>query len=604
MKFLSSVIIGTAGHIDHGKTALIRALNGFEGDRTEAEKSRGITIDLSFSNLAKEEKNIAFIDVPGHENLVKTMISGAFAFDASLVVIACDDGIMPQSKEHIEILSILGVKNLILVFTKCDLVGISRQNEVENEARKFCENFKNLSILKSFFVSSKTGENIENLREFLFEIKPIKRENSGVFHYYIDRVFSLKGHGTIVTGSLIDGEISQNEKIYNCDLDRVFAVKSLQIHDKSAVLATAPNRVALNLDAKVTELKKGQILTKKGFFRGFKSVDCNFFGKISHGENVTFCVGTRQISGVAQILSENFVTFKFEKEIFVKFGEKFVILRNSRLCGGGEILNAISEPLKKNLKISLLKTLQNRDFKASFEILTKNHKHGFGLISSYQRFNLNHENALKIAKTLNGVILDETALCIYDFSAVLDIKNFVRFIISKNQNALLSAQSVSLKLPWASLKICELALNELKNEKILDQNGNLFMKFGQNLENLQQNLESQIFEILQNAKFSPDAPYNIYDDLEIDRNSGDNALKKLTKSKKVVRLAHNLFVTTQNLNEVMKILREIIKNSEFIDISKAKEALKISRKFLICYLEFLDNFDDIVKIDQKRYFKK
>lgn len=604
---MNSLIIGTAGHIDHGKTALIKSLNGFEGDQNPNEKVRKITIDLSFSHLQNKNKNIAFIDVPGHENLVKTMISGAYAFDATLLVVASDDGIMPQTKEHLQILSILGVSRIVLCITKCDLTDTARQKYVENEVRNFVKNFKNLTILKSFFISIKDLSGVSGLREFLFTIEPIKRVDSEILHYYIDRVFSLKGFGTIVTGSLISGILRKNEKIYNCDLDKSFIVKNLQIHDENVEIASSPNRVAINLDAKTSELEKGQIFSKKGFFRGFNECDCVFYGEISHKQNVIFCVGSRQIAATALILSENgnekFITFKFEKEIFVKFNEHFVVLASSRVIGGGDILNPVTEPLKKSQKIALLCELKDKNFIKVFEILSSSHKHGFGLISSFQRFDMTHENALKIARNLKNAITDENSLCIYDKSAVGDLKDFIKFIVSKNDRAVISAQSLALKISWASPFLCDLTLNELIKDKILQKNGNLFIKFGADFDEITQSLENKIFEILSCGGIAPIAPYNIYDELEIDRTCGDNAMKKLTKAGKIVRITHNVFLTDQNLQKLIKKMRSIIASRGFINVSVLKDELGISRKFLIAYLEYLDLFDDIKKDGNNRIFK-
>lgn len=604
---MNSLIIGTAGHINHGKTALIKALNGFEGDQNPNEKVRKITIDLSFSHLQNKNKNIAFIDVPGHENLVKTMISGAYAFDATLLVVASDDGIMPQTKEHLQILSILGVSRIVLCITKCDLTDTVRQKYVENEVRNFVKNFKNLTILKSFFISIKDLSGVSGLREFLFTIEPIKRVDSEILHYYIDRVFSLKGFGTIVTGSLISGILRKNEKIYNCDLDKSFIVKNLQIHDENVEIASSPNRVAINLDAKISELEKGQIFSKKGFFRGFNECDCVFYGEISHKQNVIFCVGSRQIAATALILSENgnekFITFKFEKEIFVKFNEHFVVLASSRVIGGGDVLNPVTEPLKKSQKIALLCELKDKNFIKVFEILSSSHKHGFGLISSFQRFDMTHENALKIARNLKNAITDENSLCIYDKSAVSDLKDFIKFIVSKNDRAVISAQSLALKISWASPFLCDLTLNELIKDKILQKNGNLFIKFGADFDEITQSLENKIFEILSCGGIAPIAPYNIYDELEIDRTCGDNAMKKLTKAGKIVRITHNVFLTDQNLQKLIKKMRSIIASRGFVNVSVLKDELGISRKFLIAYLEYLDLFDDIKKDGNNRIFK-
>lgn len=604
---MNSLIIGTAGHIDHGKTALIKSLNGFEGDQNPNEKVRKITIDLSFSHLQNKNKNIAFIDVPGHENLVKTMISGAYAFDATLLVVASDDGIMPQTKEHLQILSILGVSRIVLCITKCDLTDIVRQKYVENEVRNFVKNFKNITILKSFFISIKDLSGVSGLREFLFTIKPVKRVDSEILHYYIDRVFSLKGFGTIITGSLISGILRKNEKIYNCDLDKSFIVKNLQIHDENVEIASSPNRVAINLDAKISELEKGQIFSKKGFFRGFNECDCVFYGEISHKQNVIFCVGSRQIAATALILSENgnekFITFKFEKEIFVKFNEHFVVLASSRVIGGGDVLNPVTEPLKKSQKIALLCELKDKNFIKVFEILSSSHKHGFGLISSFQRFDMTHENALKIARNLKNAITDENSLCIYDKSAVGDLKDFIKFIVSKNDRAVISAQSLALKISWASPFLCDLTLNELIKDKILQKNGNLFIKFGADFDEITQSLENKIFEILSCGGIAPIAPYNIYDELEIDRTCGDNAMKKLTKAGKIVRITHNVFLTDQNLQKLIKKIRSIIASRGFVNVSVLKDELGISRKFLIAYLEYLDFFDDIKKDGNNRIFK-
>lgn len=604
---MNSLIIGTAGHIDHGKTALIKSLNGFEGDQNPNEKVRKITIDLSFSHLQNKNKNIAFIDVPGHENLVKTMISGAYAFDATLLVVASDDGIMPQTKEHLQILSILGVSRIVLCITKCDLTDTVRQKYVENEVRNFVKNFKNLTILKSFFISIKDLSGVSGLREFLFTIEPIKRVDSEILHYYIDRVFSLKGFGTIVTGSLISGILRKNEKIYNCDLDKSFIVKNLQIHDENVEIASSPNRVAINLDAKISELEKGQIFSKKGFFRGFNECDCVFYGEISHKQNVIFCVGSRQIAATALILSENgnekFITFKFEKEIFVKFNEHFVVLASSRVIGGGDVLNPVTEPLKKSQKIALLCELKDKNFIKVFEILSSSHKHGFGLISSFQRFDMTHENALKIARNLKNAITDENSLCIYDKSAVSDLKDFIKFIVSKNDRAVISAQSLALKISWASPFLCDLTLNELIKDKILQKNGNLFIKFGADFDEITQSLENKIFEILSCGGIAPIAPYNIYDELEIDRTCGDNAMKKFTKAGKIVRITHNVFLTDQNLQKLIKKMRSIIASRGFVNVSVLKDELGISRKFLIAYLEYLDLFDDIKKDGNNRIFK-
>ena len=596
-----NLIIGTAGHIDHGKTALIKELNGFEGDRLDEEKKRGITIDLSFSNLSKNEQNIAFIDVPGHENLVKTMISGAYGFDACLFVVAANDGLMPQSLEHLEVLNLLGVRSLVVALTKCDLVDTKTIEVRKKEIINAVSGYENLSILEIFAVSVKDKESIDDLRNYLFTLRPKNRYTEGVFRYYIDRVFSLKGIGNVVTGTVLEGAVAKNEKLYNYDAGKEVQVRSVQSHDKFVDRAGVSSRVALNLTGvDLSELKKGQLLSKKGFFRGFREIDAVVFAKaLSHGQSVTFCVGAKAVPAKALILSQKadslFVSFKFQSDMFLKFDEPFVLISGGRVIGGGRVLNPIMEPLKKNTKISFLSALLKRDLPAAFALLKDSHKNGFGIISSYQRFGIAHEEAVGIAKVLPGVFVDEKALNIYDASAASRVKEIVKFIVEKNAYAMFSASSVSLKLSWASERLCQKALDELESAKLISKNDGVYTKFGVDLSELKEKLEERIYKILDDADLAPDAPYNIYDELEIDRISGDNALKKLTAMRRVVRLAHNLFVTQRALNEAESRLREIIKTSGFVNVVNAKDKLNLSRKYLIAYLEYLDTKPDVVK---------
>jgi len=604
-----SLIIGTAGHIDHGKTALIKELNGFEGDRLEEEQKRGITIDLSFSNLSKNGENIAFIDVPGHENLIKTMISGAYGFDACLFVVAANDGLMPQSLEHLEVLNILGVRSLIVALTKCDLASAELIKQRKSEIYAAVQNYKNLQILEIFPVSIKDSASIDELRNYLFTLKAANREQEGVFRYYIDRVFSLKGIGNVVTGTVIEGSVSKNEKLFNYDAGKEVQVRSVQSHDTFVNRAGVSSRVALNLTGiEIGDLKKGQLLSKKGFFRGFREIDAIVFAReLTHGENVTFCVGAKAAPAKALVLSEKdggiFATFKFERDMFLKFDEPFVLIANGRVIGGGRVLNAVSEPMKKSSKISFLNALLKKDFVSAFAMLKDTHKNGFGIISAYQRFGLNHEEAVAIAKQTPNVFVDEKALNIYDLSAVDRIKSAVKFMIEKNEFAVFSATSISLKLSWASENIAQKALDELENAGAITKNDGVYTKTGVDMSKLKIRLEEKIYEILQSGNLAPLAPYNIYDELEIDRVSGDNALKKLTGIGRVVRLAHNLFVTSKALNEALAKLKAIIAAQGFVNVTNAKEALNLSRKYIIAYLEQLDLDPNIVKNGIDRVLK-
>ncbi|MBK1973712.1 selenocysteine-specific translation elongation factor, partial [Campylobacter sp. TTU-622] len=580
---MNSLLIGTAGHIDHGKTSLIKALNGFEGDTLKEEKDRQITINLSFSNLNFENKYISFIDVPGHKDLVKTMISGAFGFSACLFVVDINEGLKEQSLEHLEVLNLLGIKDIILVFSKCDLC-----KNLKEQSENILKNL-NFTPMEIFYTSIKDIKSIEKLKNYLLNLECKNTDENLIFRYYIDRVFSLKGIGTIVTGSLNEGSISLNEKIICLDNQKELIIKNIQNHEKNHTTIKAYNRVALSLNCDHKELKKGYILSKKGYFKAFKECDVLIKAKNLKNEKMIFCVGTKQIECKISILkqlenNEFFAHLNFEKNLFLCFNERFILLQNNRVVGGGRVLNPVSEPLKKEAKIKLLNFLKEEKLKESFNYLKEIHKYGFGLLSSYQRFKLQHEDALNLAKELDNVFVDEKELNVYTLTILEEIKKFIAFSIEKNPYAMLSAHSLALRIPWASKSFCELAL---KNTKELDFNKGIYFKKGIDFKKIEEKNNNELFNIIKKQGIYPKAPYNIYDFLDLDRKSGDNILKKLTKNSLVVRLAHNLFIEKKALDNLMKEFLELLKY-ESLDVQKVKEKFNLSRKYAIAYLEYLD----------------
>lgn len=608
---MNQLIIGVVGHIDHGKTALVRALNGFEGDSNDEEKRRGITIDLSFSSLTQNQKNISFIDVPGHEKLVKTMISGAFGFDSALLVVDAKEGLMPQSVEHLYVLELLSLTNIIVAISKIDLVS---KNIVEEQIIKikkfFKENFKNLEIYDILPVSIYDSTSIEALKNTLFSLHGKEKIDRGITRYYIDRTFSLKGIGTVVTGTILEGILKLNTKVYISELKNEYLIKNLQVHGKNVETATQGQRVAISLPIPHTKLSKGFLITQKGYIRGFNNADVYISTlpnkKIQHNSTMIFHAGTKQVEAKILYLNSNkesgFAKIEFKETMYLVFNEPFIITKNNFIYGGGIVINAINDPLKKITKKTLLSFLHKNDFKAAFQILINSHKKGFGLISSYQRFGLSHENVLNIAREIQQTIIDEKNLVVYSQSSLAYVESMIESIYVKNPYALLSATSISSKHNWISQTLAELALKSLEEQKTIKKNNGVYQSSIIKTDNLYTIVENKIFEILEKEDITPTAPYNIYDMLDVDRKIGDLSLKKLTSSKKVIRLAHNLFITSESLSSIMMQFREIIKTCGFIDISEAKKRFDISRKYLIAYLDYLDNFKDIKTVDNKRVF--
>ena len=608
---MSNIIIGTAGHIDHGKTALIRALNGFEGDSTNEEKQRGITIDLSFSNLSKGQQNIAFIDVPGHEKLVKNMIAGAFGFDYVMLVISANEGIKPQTIEHIEIINLIGLKEIIVVITKKDLVT---QDELELKKEEIIE-FLSAYDFEIKFISSVSiyDENsIEKLKTQLFSINNSTKQEENFFRFYVDRVFSPKGVGTVVTGTVLGKKCELNEKLFICQSQKDTKIKNIQVHNQNALEANISNRTALNLqNVNVNDIQKGDLITKKGHIRGFDGIDISFKclknKKLNHNQTYSLFIGAKKIEVKVLLfdsidsLENGYATLKANENLYTIFGEK-IILRNANetICGG-VVLNPIIDPMKKNQKRKLLEALEKKDFISAYKELLNAHKKGLGIISSTQRFALSHDEAIDFAKAMDDVFVDTKELVIYPISTKEEVKTFVKEIYTKNHYALLSNASINLRLKWASESFIQLALDELVEEKFLEKDGSLY-KNANVKEDFAKDLENIFLARLKNEDIAPTAPYNIYDDLDIDRKLGDDILKSLTSKKQVIRLQHNLFIHFESLNKVVKTMKEIIKEDGFIEISNFKDRFDLSRKYLITYLDYLDNYSDIKKVENRRVF--
>src|SRR5262252_4886858 len=238
---MKNVVVGTAGHIDHGKTALVKALTGVDADRLKEEKERGITIDLGFADLALENIHLAFVDVPGHERFVKNMLAGAHGIDLALLVVAADEGIMPQTREHFEICRLLKIPTGLVVITKIDLVDDELRQLVTAEVAEFVEG-SFLEAENPLLVSSRTGDGIRELKEALARVaqKVPARNSKAVARLPVDRVFTIKGFGTVVTGTLIAGHVRVGDELeLQPPGTRRARVRGVQVHGHTLSEASA-----------------------------------------------------------------------------------------------------------------------------------------------------------------------------------------------------------------------------------------------------------------------------------------------------------------------------------------------------------------------------
>ena len=273
---MPSLIVGTAGHIDHGKSALVRALTGTDPDRLKEEKERGITIDLGFAHLDLGEGLVAsFIDVPGHARFVRNMLAGAHGIDAVLLVVAADESVMPQTREHFHICRLLGIPRGLVVLTKCDLADADMQALAELEVRELVAGsfLEGAPILR---VSAKTGQGLDGLRAALRELAGGvgKRPGEGLLRLPIDRVFTLRGFGTVVTGTLVSGTLEEGAEVEILPAGRRSRVRGLQVHGEAVPRVEAGHRAAVNLAGiEVSQIARGDVLALPGTFEPTSMLD-------------------------------------------------------------------------------------------------------------------------------------------------------------------------------------------------------------------------------------------------------------------------------------------------------------------------------------------
>ena len=364
---MKNIIIGTAGHIDHGKTTLIKALTGRNTDRLKEEQARGITIDLGFTWFdMKDGTRCGIIDVPGHEKFINNMVAGVVGMDLVLMVVAADEGIMPQTREHLDILELLGIEKTILVFNKCDLVDEEWLEMIEEDAKEALQGtiMENAPVAH---ISAVTGEGIEELKDMILDMVKNKveaKDVNSIPRLPIDRVFTLPGFGTIVTGTLLSGSLTKGETMELFPIGRSVKIRSIQVHEESKDKCEAGQRVALNLPGiRKDELYRGCVLAPANSMENTTLIDVNLKVLddspriVRNRERFHLFTGTSEIlcrailldkeelgpgdTGLAQLL--------LEEEIVVKRGDRFVVRFYSPLetIGGGVVLESNSRKKKR-----------------------------------------------------------------------------------------------------------------------------------------------------------------------------------------------------------------------------------------------------------------
>lgn len=628
-----NIILGTAGHIDHGKTSLIKALTGIDTDRLKEEKKRGITIELGFAHLDLPCGNrIGIIDVPGHEKFIHNMLAGAGGIDIAMMIIAADEGIMPQTIEHFGILSLLEIKHGLIVITKKDLVDNDWIEMVEGEIKdKFQNSFlENAPIIP---VSAYTGEGLECLKLALSEMvaEVADKKLTIPFRLPIDRVFSVDGFGTVVTGTLIEGHIEEREDLMLYPSLEKAKVRSLQVHGSQENIVSAGQRVAVNISGiKKQQVIKGDILAPNNSMENTMMIDVklNILKStdriIKNASRVHFYHGTREILAKIILLDHDelqpgqsaFVQLRFEQELAVKVGDHFVIRFYSPLetIGGGVILDANPVKHRRNqqavitgLRIKESGTKKEKVLQAILE-----HSKNFREID-FIRSRVGNDS---ITKVLNKLVeerlvikLSETLYLSSDF--IIELKNKLLKIMREFHRAHplkegMNRDEARGKLTRnASINIIDSILDYFIFLKVIRWESGFIC------------LPS--FEVVYNesdTKIMQDLE-NLYKSKEFAPPSLDEVAKKYGKNKQyigvlatmkalgtIIPLDLKYLIHKDYYSKALDILKEYVEKNSKISLGEYRDLLGVSRKYAVALLEDFDKNKITKKFEDNRILFK
>lgn len=622
---MKHVIIGTAGHIDHGKTTLIKALTGRDTDTLKEEKARGISINLGFTFFdLPSGRRAGIIDVPGHEKFVKNMLAGVSSIDVVLLVIAADEGIMPQTREHFEILQLLDVKKGIIVLSKVDMVEEDWAQMVKEE---LLEEFKGTFLEKApvHMVSSKTGQGINELVNEIDHIteEVTSKDTEGHFRLPVDRVFSISGFGTVVTGTVISGRIKEGESVEVYPSKVVTKVRGIQVHENSVKFAEAGQRTAINLaNVKVEEVERGYVISKEGILEPSIVVDCNIHylknndKPLVNNQRVKLYHGTDEIICRVMILDKEeikpgenaYVQLRLEKPLTAQRNDRYVIRSYSPMytIGGGSIIEPAAKKAKRfdtryldELKVKesgkTQNIIENTVYKLSGEFPDES--------QILKALGKNEEN---IGESLESLVREKVLIKLTSLDKSLYIhKNFIKDktgllegILTKfhNDNPLkagLSKEEFKNKVFGKNIKqkIYDeiLALLEENNKIAIHGNYISLYDFQIKLTKEQQKIKDIILNAFRDGKYSPPK----YEDLCAtypDKKTFKMVYDSLLDMGMLHKIADDIVFLSEYYEEAKQLVTDFINQNGSITAAQGRDLFNTSRKFAVGLLE---NFDSI-----------
>ena len=627
---MKNIIVGTAGHIDHGKTTLIKALTGRNTDRWEEEQRRGITIDLGFTyfDLPCGDR-VGIIDVPGHERFINNMVAGVVGMDLVLLVIAADEGIMPQTKEHVDILSLLGIEKSIIVLNKCDLVDEEWLELVEEEVKEELAGtfLEHAPVVK---VSAASGEGLEALIHMIEKMtsdEVVAKDVRTIPRLPVDRAFSLSGFGTIITGTLVSGTVSKEDTLQMYPVGKECKIRSIQVHGQDREECYAGQRVAVNLsNVKKREIKRGCVLAPKNSMKNTDLLDVKLkildssVRILTNHMRLHFFTGTSEVLCRAVLLDQEeigpgesgYVQLRLEEDVAVRRGDKFVVRFYSPMetIGGGVVLEP-NPGVKRRFQQDVIEELKRKESGSTADVIEMHVRgHGDTLITLAELAKLTALSPDEVAEDVKTL---ESQGLVFVFSMRKD--TFVWHSDSRRaaeQTLEHTLRAYEEKYPYRyGMKKAEVQAAYFKKIKpnVFDKILEMLIEAGC-LRRVDEFLCTPGFEVRKDGVYDRvsgvlldsfrKAKYDFVRYSEIafggaDKAAADDILNILLEEQKIVKVTDDMYTLSEYMEHAVDVIRKKLEEDPLITIAQVRDLFETSRKSAKPILEYMDS----IKVTKK-----
>ncbi len=617
------LILGTAGHIDHGKTSLVKALTGIDCDRLPEEKARGITIDIGFATLDLGDFRLGIVDVPGHERFIKNMLAGATGIDLAILVVAADDSVMPQTREHLEILRLLGLERGLIALTKSDLVDETTREVVELEIRELVQGsfLEKAPIVRT---SAQTGEGIPQLKEAIAEVCRHAQTRTGKewFRMAIDRSFIVQGHGTVVTGSVTAGSLRVGDEVEWLPRQERVRVRSLQNHDQSVEEVHRGMRAAINLAGVHHEdVVRGQELATPGYVQPARVLTLRLHcladarRPIKHRTPVRFHLGTLEIMGTLSLLDCDAIEpgqwglaqIFLEDPATATWGQPFVIRESSatQTLGGGQVLQAVAKKIRRR-HIEILERIERLwSGTAEERVLTVAWFGGFAgftLADIVRGANVGPEEGLALLDRLRerGNLVEMAAggarRLLLHADMIKELEDRVLQALGRlhDQFPLMSAhdrQKLQSQLDYVGDDALVHATVDrlIQNRKLTGDVRRIAQSdFKPKMSANQRKLKDKLVAAYQEARFQPPEPSSFAGQAGGNAASLKDLLELCVAEGYLVAITDDLYLHADAETEMRRVIGEKLATGSALPVAEIRDLLGTTRKYAVPLCEYLD----------------